>query len=239
MGILLIDGEYLRKSIPLENLKDLIISAFGVINYPQKIIYYSALVDDHQSKILSQIKNIEINNKGYVTLYDDGRRVQKAVDGYIIADIIEFSSDEKYKYINVIAGDGDLIAAFEKSYSSYNKKINLIARRNSVSERLLSYSKIFYLDEIKSDLSSINKEKIAQIELDKNENNLKRLWCVERDNDDWVSGTKIGQKKKIYDFRYPKGSLNEILKSLEKRNVIELRPENGEKTSGYDVKFLI
>lgn len=159
MRVLLIDGEYLRKSISLEKLNDLIISAFGVINYPERIIYYSALVDNQQSKVLFQIRNMEINNKGYITQYDDGRKVQKAVDGYIIADIIQFSSDEKNKEISVIAGDGDLIAAFEKSYSSYSKKINLIARRNSVSEKLLFYSKIFYIDEIKNGLSNISEYK--------------------------------------------------------------------------------
>lgn len=237
MNILLIDGEYLRKSIPLEKLENLIKLTFGIINYPEKIIYYSAFVDTKQTNILSNIKNMEINNKGYITQYDDGRRVQKAVDGYIIADIISFSSDKNVKDISVIAGDGDLIAAFEKSVSTYNKKINLISKKHSVSEKLISYSKVFYIDDINSDFLIEEETSIENI-LCENEINLKNLWEEEKNNDNWLSGSKIGQKRKLYHFKYAKGKLNNILKSLKEKNIIELRAENGNKTSGYDIKFI-
>ena len=247
MGILLIDGEYLRKSIPLEKLNELILSAFGVINYPEKIIYYSAPIDDQQSKILSEIKNMEINDKGYITQYDNGKRVQKAVDGYIIVDIIEFSSDRRVQDINVIAGDGDLIAAFEKSYDCYNKKVNLIANKNSVSEKLLDYSKYFYIGEIISINNSPSLEKDNEnIEFD-NENikfnqniiNIKTLWDKHKDKEGWISGTVIGQKRRLYDVKYSKGDLKNILKSLEESKIVELKPENNKKTLGYAVKFII
>lgn len=254
MGMLFIDGEYLRKSIPLEDLKNLIISAFGIINYPEKIIYYSASLDNQQRKILSQIKNMEINDKGYIANYKDGKKVQKAVDGYIIVDIVEYSKNKDIKDINVIAGDGDLLVAFERS-SSNNKKIKLIARKESVAEKLVEYSEVFYIEDMinkslknveekaidcsqqENDLLNINCEE--KIELNENEMNLKNLWEKECDNKRWISSRKIGRKRIEYNFKYSKGNLNKILKSLEERGIIEVRPKNGRKTSGYDVKFLL
>lgn len=237
MKILLIDGEYLRKLIELENLEELLRMTFGIINYPDKIIYYSAMISEEQSKILLKIKNMEINNKGYISKQDNGKNVQKAVDGYIIADILLSAMNKDITEISVIAGDGDLTAGFEKSLINFNKKINLLASKNSISDRLSSYSNVFYLEDFYKEEIKEKNTFTKEIVLNDNINNLKKLWLKEQDNN-WVSGTKIGQKKKLYNFTYVKGSLNKILETLEKNGLVELRPENGSKTKGYDLKFL-
>lgn len=88
-----------------------------------------------------------------------------------------------------------------------------------------------------NDLLNINSEE--KIELNENEMNLKNLWTKECDNKHWISSSKIERKRIEYNFKYSKGNLNKILKYLEERGIIEVRPENGIKTSGYDVKFLL
>lgn len=148
MKILFIDGEYLKKIVSIEELEKFLLLAFGQVEYPERIIYYSSEISEYQKKIMKKIKNLEINNKGYLTTYDGGKKVQKGVDGYIISDMICASIENKEIDVNIIAGDGDLIAGFEKCFTLTNKKIKLLCRKNSVAERLLNFSKLYYIDNI-------------------------------------------------------------------------------------------
>lgn len=239
MKTLFIDGEYLKKVISIENLEKFLLLSFGQIEYPEKIIYYSSELSKDQQRILQQIKNLEINEKGYITTYDDGRRIQKGVDGYIISDIIISSLENKEINIYVIAGDGDLIAAFEKSFKITNKKIKLLCIKNSMATKLSNFSKIYYIEDI-IDLKNVDNKNNLEKDKELKENiiKLESLYKKEKDSEGWVDGSTIGRNKKKYGIIYKKGKLNDLLKSLEKIKKIILKPENGNKTKGYKIKFI-
>jgi len=220
MNILLIDGEYYRNLYDLATLKDHLIQIFGLINYPDKIIYYSAAIDKEYEETLIKIKNLKINNEGFLSQGNRNKPVQKGVNGYILRDILLSSQNSDINNIYLIAGDGDLVAGIEYALIK-NKPIQVISSIKNTSCRIKEVLKPFYFEEL------FKQETYKLDNLSENEKNLKKMWesLTKDKNNKWLSTTKIGQQRKIFDFKYNNSSLKEVLGPLVKRGVIVRRKE--------------
>lgn len=227
MCVLLIDGEYYRKLYSIERLQEIIERFIGIVNYPKSIVYYSCNSDNFRQK-LSSVKNLKINDKGHIST-QNGKKVQKGVDGYIVKDLILFAQDPNIRNIYLIAGDGDLIAGIE--YAKENgKNLKMISCKENTSQKIIEMVEVFnfenYIKNIVVDTPSLSNNIL----------NLKKMWLELKDDEGWLSSTTIGQKNKEYNFIYPKRRLKRLLSQLEKDKVIsQVKEMVG---PGKKIKFL-
>lgn len=218
MNVLYIDGEYLKKVLPDTKLiVELINESFGKIFYPDRIIYYSANTRGKERENLLAIKNMEINNKGFLHTKSNKTREQKGVDGYIVSDMTDASSNPKIKEISLIAGDGDLKAGLEKIFERKKTKVRLIAAKGSVSRELTQLSKVFYIDDF-LDLNSNTKSDFLN-DVDK----FSKVYSFLEEKYGTVTDSLIGKHAMEYKFFYKEnyGKLKKFLKLLVKEKIIE------------------
>lgn len=232
MGVLLIDGEYYRKLYSIERLQEIIEKFIGVINYPKSIVYYSANINAIK-ETLNAIKNLEINDKGYITPQNSGKRVQKGVDGYIVKDLILLSQDSSVNDIYLIAGDGDLIAGIE--YAKENgKNIRVISCIENTAKKIEDLVEVFNFQDYIEDVAP--ERSCNEILLLDNTSKLKNMWLEKKDDEEWLSSSAIGQERKKYHFKYTEGKLQALLNQFEKDGIIEQQKELA--GPGKKIRFL-
>jgi uncharacterized LabA/DUF88 family protein len=228
MNILYIDGEYLKKIMPLnETLENIINKFFGILYYPDKIIYYTANISNEKRKTLEKIKNLEINDKGYIHKKSDNTIEQKGVDGYIVSDMTDASWDDEIKNIILIAGDGDLKAGLEKIIERKNKKVKLIALPGTISRELSYFSELYHFD------SPINGSK-DEGDVLKDFRIFKKMYPDLKSKFGSVTDCLIGKYSKDYNFDYKiYGQLKNFMKILKDKNLISLTKVPG--TPHYEI----
>lgn len=214
MSALLIDGEYYRKLYGIEKLQEIIEHFIGIVNYPNKVIYFSAMVESIKEK-LNEIKNLEVNNEGYISTYDNGKKVQKGVDGYIVKELILLSQNPNIKDIYLIAGDGDLIAGIEYA-KNCGKNLKVISCKDNTSNRIEKLVDVYNFSDYLKEDNDISEDNIFC---------LLKMWEKEKNESGWLSSTKIGQMKKQYNFNYSKNKLSILLAQLEEKEIIESQKE--------------
>lgn len=244
MKILLIDGEYLKKNGSAnKNLGIFLIEQFGKLFYPDEIIYYTAKMDESEKEILEKsIKNLKINDRGYIQNdKSNNTSHQKAVDGYIIADLTEISlTCKNLSRLYLLAGDGDLKAGVEKVMEHLNLTVELIAFDGTISPCLkdLCHVNLITLEDGNYEIisegikkeevveepnvdkykgSKFKKEMIALVKIFKNENSQELLSSV------------IGQRAKEFNLKYRKGKLNQLLETLAENSLITLKKSKNQK----------
>lgn len=229
MKILLIDGEYYKKLYPISKLQEIVERFIGIVNYPSRIIYFSAKTDDSLKKKLNNIRGLEINDKGYITTYDNGRKVQKGVDGYIVKKLVLLSQNPIINDIYLIAGDGDLVAGIEYAIEN-GKKLKVISCRENTSSRIKRLAHVYYFQD---HLNVGTENESVPDALSKNVMKLKKMWLENSNDEGWLSSSTIGQEKGRYSFKYKK--LKALLKQLEKEGIIEQQKE--QKGPGTEIRF--
>ncbi|MBS9775811.1 MAG: NYN domain-containing protein [Fusobacterium sp.] len=241
MKLLLIDGEYLKNNgVSNNDLREFLKKEFGKLFYPDKIIYYTANMDSPEKENLeTSIINLKVNNKGYLQK-DKEKNIshQKAVDGYIIADLTEASLTGLVKNVYLIAGDGDLKAGVEKIYEHKKIRVELIGYKGTISPHLEELCNVHLLDENNEVIKKENDEKISII-LNSNKTNkfmehLKNMF--EGEKKELLRSSDIGRMSKKYSLTYGKGELNKILKSLAEKNFITLSKIKG--TTDYEISII-
>lgn len=186
---------------------------------------------DSRKEELSNIKNIEFNEKGFIVNKDNNIRQQKGVDGYIISDLTDLSHEE-FSLIGLISGDGDMKAGVEKVYQRTGKKVHIIGLKDSISKELSDFCIFHYLDtDIKSDNIEVTaapeiplNESITQSSIvDENFENLKLL-CeyILKKKKRRVTMSSIGQNAKKFMFNYRNKKLFDILNEYEKKGRLKL-----------------
>lgn len=229
MGILLIDGEYYKKLYDIERLQEIVEKFIGIINYPSRIIYFGAKIEDSFRKKLNNVRNLEVNEKGYISTYDDRRRVQKGVDGYIVKDLILLSQSSEISDIYLMAGDGDLIAGIEYAIEN-GKDVKVISCKETTSGRIEQLAEVYHFqDYLKAE--AVN-EAVSN-NLSENILILNKMWIKNQNNKGWLSSSTIGQERKRYNFEYKK--LKVLLNQLEKKGIIEQQKEL--KGPGTEIRF--
>lgn len=221
------------------NLNDIILGYFGILTYPEEIIYYSASVCENRKEELSAVKNLKINEKGFIVNKDSSTRQQKGVDGYIISDLTDLSYEDT-GIIALMSGDGDMKAGVEKIFVRKNKRVQIIGLENSISKELSEFCDFHYLDEdlkLSSDIISESitpaipqQEKVETTDYDREtfekiKEIIEHLRKVDKNN---VTMSAIGQNAKKFNFKYPKRKLAKILSELENAGMIKLKKKPDE-----------
>lgn len=229
MGVLLIDGEYYRKFYSVDRLQELVKKFLGTVTYPSKIIYFGAQIDNIREK-LNNVKNLEINDEGYISIHDGGRRVQKGVDGYIVKELMLLSQDSNVDAIYLIAGDGDLIAGIDYA-KQMGKNPKVISGKENTSKKIEKLVDVYYLQDYLND-DIVNEP--YPYALSENILNLKKMWMEKRDDKGWLSATLIGQLKNKYKFKYEE-KLKILLNQLEEVGIIKQQKES--RGPGNEISF--
>lgn len=255
-NILLIDGGYYQNiwRVTGYQIQDILFDYFGKLFQPDKIIYFSAnIFTDEMKKEFADIKNLEFNLKGYM----DNNSHQKAVDGYIVAELVDLSYEDD-AVITLVSGDGDMKAGVERVFKRTNRKVNILGTEGTVSKELEEFCEIYYFPKLEgmtvedftkpitiyfgNDIEEENEDKVEEKVNNQylkylNETNINILKKMENSLRTTLTPILIGQKGKEFGFKYPKGKLYDLLVEIEKAGYIKII-KNAGIVSSYSIEIL-